>query len=53
MNGARPRAILATLLAPLTKPVKIKVSIASSKKVFTITSQDEIPYLGFLSIRVA
>lgn len=52
MNGVRPRAIIATLLAPLTKPVKIKVSIASSRKVFTITSQDEVPYLGFLVLEL-
>jgi len=38
----------ATILAPLAKPVKTKVKIISNKNMVKVTSQSEVPYLGFL-----
>ncbi|MCD6219923.1 hypothetical protein J7K43_06035 [Candidatus Calescamantes bacterium] len=48
IGGEVNNSIQATLLAPLAKPVKAKVNIFSDKEVVFVTSQTEVPYLGFL-----
>ncbi len=48
MDKVAVKCIRATLVPPLAKPVKAKVSIVSKNKVVTVVSQTEVPYLGYL-----
>lgn len=48
IGGVTGKPRQATLLPPLTKPVRVKVDISSCRKTVTVTSQTEVPYLGFL-----
>lgn len=48
MNGVKIKPVQATLLVPLTKPIKAKVNIISCRKAVTVSSQIGVPYLGFL-----
>ena len=51
MNGLIAKSMQATLLAPLAKPIKCKVSIVSSRNIVTVTSESKVPYLGFLVLK--
>lgn len=42
------RSVDATLLRPLKKPRKAMVNVSTSRKVTAVTSETEVPYLGFL-----
>ena len=50
LPGAAGKAVRATMLAPLAKPVAAKVKISRDKTGATATSTCGVPYLGFLVI---
>ena len=48
MGGVTLKSAKATVLAPLEKPGRARVSTRSGRRGTVVTCRDEIPYLGFL-----